>query len=103
MPSADSSRSRVLSYPALALLVLAGIGLSYFFVPSQREMLDRIHRDELSAHVIPLLQQGAQDDAAARAAIDYLNSLPAEKLVSLAHLAKLTPHERLVRLFKTKD
>ncbi len=90
-------RTRVLSFPVLALVVLGGIGVSLFLVPTQDKLRVLRERDVLCDQIAPILEQCWSDPK--RKPRDILAMLPSERLDFLATLARLQCREQLIHIF----
>ena len=94
---AEQQPTRVLSYRVLALIVLGGMGIAFFLIPSQRELLDRVRKDRLCATITPVLAEGRFSDG--RTPAQALRELPAGRLAALAELVRLSPRDQLRQIF----
>lgn len=92
-----NTKPRVLSRTVLAVLIAGSVGVSFFLIPSQREMLERLQRDQLCDAIAPILKDHWTDEK--RTPAELLESLPIERLKLLGRLAALTPREQLRQIF----
>jgi tetratricopeptide (TPR) repeat protein len=87
----------VFPVPLVFGLLVGSIGLSWWLVPRQDELVERLFMDKQYERIANLLRQGL--GAGSEAEIGKLRHLSAEQLTALSHLLRLTPREQLRSIF----
>lgn len=91
--ASEASSNHVVSVPVLVAVAITGIGLAFWMMPSEDELLTNLERDRLGKEVIPLLRGNWMDHA--RSANAALATISRGRMAEVSRLAHLTPHERL--------
>lgn len=81
----------------LLVIVLASIGLSYLFVPSNEQFRARLFKDRLGGDISELIEAGVFGDKAGAQA--QFQRMSVEQLTFISQISRLTPRERLRHIF----
>ncbi len=97
--AADSSQpARVVPVGALLVTLLVAMGLSFWLLPSQTELADRLMRDQQYDEMVQAM--GGSIPGTTK---DDLRRLPREELAHLAAMLRLSPRERLRLIFSESN
>jgi len=96
----DEEFPSVLPLPRLCLLLSASLVLSWFMVPRQHELVERLMKDKQYERVVSMLQESTQTMSSGD--LVGLHDLSSSQLESIAKLLKLTPREQLRAIFERK-
>lgn len=81
----------------LLVIVVASIGLSYLFVPSNEQFRARLFKDRLGGDISELINAGVFGDKASAHA--QFQRMSVEQLTFISQISRLTPRERLRHIF----
>lgn len=81
----------------LLVIVIASIGLSYLFVPSNEQFRARLFKDRLGGDISELIEAGVFGDKANAHA--QFQRMSVEQLTFISQISRLTPRERLRHIF----
>lgn len=93
----ETSPSRVLTFPSLAVLALGGATLSCLFVPNHSLIRERFEKNKLASLITPVLADARWQTDVKPA--DTLLGMSMSKLDELAALSQLPPQEQLAHFF----
>ena len=96
LPSTDIP-PQVLPVRALLATLLACVGVSYWLVPSDSEMVERLMLDQQYERLASILN--SEIGAGSNVSSHLLKSLNSAQITELSHLLSLTPKEQLANIF----
>ena len=99
-PYAEDFQPRVFSLRTVLVLLIGSIGASYWLVPRQDQLVERLFLDKQYDRMAEYLRSGLVDASSYKAA--DVRSLSSDQLTLLSHLLRLTPREQLNVIF-TRD
>jgi tetratricopeptide (TPR) repeat protein len=98
MPScADQSDISVFPLRTVLVLLVGSIGASYWLVPRQDQLVERLFLDKQYHRMAEALRSGLGDKTSFKPS--DMRSMTAEQLTMLSHLLRLTPKEQLTLIF----
>lgn len=98
MPShAEPLQPRVFPLRTVLLLLVGSIGASYWLVPRQDQLVERLFLDKQYDRMAEYLRSGLVNSSSFKAA--DIRRLPPEQLTLVSHLLRLTPREQLNVIF----
>ena len=95
-PTEEPQRS-IISLRLLTAVVAGSVAASFFLVPNQEELRERLFKDTIGGEILALIDSGKLGDKAA--AHREFSHLAADQLVFISQLSQFTPKERLRRVF----
>lgn len=96
-PYAEEIHPRVFPLRTVLLLLVTSIGASYWLVPRQDQLVERLFLDKQYDRMAEYLRTGLSDSASYKAS--DIRHLSADQLTLLSHLMRLTPREQLNVIF----
>ena len=91
---AETPTPRVLPISALLATLVASLGFSYWLVPDQKEMVERLMMDQQYGRIAEVLRSLGEDGSDLA-----LHEINAEQLNQLTGLMRLTPREQINIIF----
>ena len=88
---------RVFPLRTVLLLLLGSIGASYWLVPRQDQLVERLFLDKQYDRMAEYLRNGLVDSSAVKAS--DIRKLSGDQLTLLSHLLRLTPREQINLIF----
>ena len=94
---ADEETPNIFPMHRLALLLAGSVGIAWFMVPKQNELVERLIKDRRYERVVALLQAGSEGGATVD--LGGLRKLDGAHLSFITRLLKLTAREQLHTIF----
>ncbi|MFZ4765980.1 MAG: hypothetical protein ACOYMN_13605, partial [Roseimicrobium sp.] len=101
LQSVDDPPPRILPLRVLLVMLLACLGGSWFMVPREDELIERLFKDRQYERVVAVLRDdvhGMTDND-----VNGLRRLDESQLMTLSRLLNLTPREQLRTIFASKN
>jgi len=96
-PYAEDFHPRVFPLRTVLALLVGSIGASYWLVPRQDQLVERLFLDKQYTRMAEYLRSGLVDKTSFKAA--DIRNLSADQLTLLSNLLRLTPREQLNMIF----
>ena len=97
-PYADKYDPSVFPLRTVLVLLVGSIGASYWLVPRQDQLVERLFLDKQYQRMAEALKSGLQDSSKFK--VSDMRLMTAEQLTTLSHLLRLTPREQLAMIFQ---
>lgn len=96
-PYAEEIQPRVFPLRTVLMLLIGSIGASYWLVPRQDQLVERLFLDKQYDRMAEYLRSGLVNSSSFKAS--DIRTLSADQLTLLSHLLRLTPREQLNVIF----